>query len=435
MSKKRSLIVLVMVFVFSLVVFTATPILAEKVTITWWGPFSTPAWQDWQLKQGADFTVLHPDIKVESLQFGGYPVLSKVMTAIAAGDPPDVLFTGANYVREWVPKGVFRNLDDFYERDVDVSNITTAAKIQVMYEGSWYALCSDTLSYGIFYNTDIAQELGLDPDKPPVSIKELDEWSEKMTILDDQGNITRGGFFPWIPWDEGFHWGYAFGGDFSDETGTIITANDPKIVEAYEWYVSYVNKYGINALDKFLGVSQGMEGQHTPIGPFYNGQIAMQLHGCWFPNLIKLHNPDLNWSFMPAPSPPGGRPASTITRGNALFLPAAAKHPEEAWELSKFMAFPPRIMAYNIKNSVIPAWYSIFDDPKFFEALPYMRKFVDLARSPNALPYQDIPVVAFYQDQLNAARDYIIHLKKTPKEALDAVTKAVQKELDIQSEG
>ena len=73
------------------------------------------------------------------------------------------------------------------------------------------------------------EEAGLDPDKPPTTIAELDEYAEKLTQSND-GKIDRLGFIPWIDaGDDSLLWGWVFGANFFDaETNTVQLDENPR---------------------------------------------------------------------------------------------------------------------------------------------------------------------------------------------------------------
>jgi ABC-type glycerol-3-phosphate transport system substrate-binding protein len=61
---------------------------------------------------------------------------------------------------------------------------------------------------------------------------------------------------------------------------------------------------------------------------------------------------------------------------------------------------------------------------------PYVRLFADLAKGPNAIAPPKLPIWPEYGAELTNAFDEIALLKKTPRQALDAVQARMQPKLD-----
>ncbi len=61
------------------------------------------------------------------------------------------------------------------------------------YEGELIGMPLNASSMLMYYNKDAAREAGLDPDAPPATIAELAEWTDKLTVRNDDGSIARYG--------------------------------------------------------------------------------------------------------------------------------------------------------------------------------------------------------------------------------------------------
>ena len=44
------------------------------------------------------------------------------------------------------------------------------------------------------YRKDYFKEAGLDPNSPPETWEELYDYAKKLVVMDDSGNVERGGF-------------------------------------------------------------------------------------------------------------------------------------------------------------------------------------------------------------------------------------------------
>ena len=80
-------------------------------------------------------------------------------------------------------------------------------------------------------------------------------------------------------------------------------------------------------------ISAQMEGVADP---FLAGRMAMVINGNWFIDYMVRYKPDFNFGVAPPPAPKGKIPI-TWSGGFAWAIPKDAAHPEEAWELAKWL--------------------------------------------------------------------------------------------------
>ncbi len=180
----------------------------------------------------------------------------KTLVATAGGVPPDVAGLWDPMVVQLGSLGALEPLEDLAK----AHGITAADYKPVYWNGShWaghlYALPSTPAAIALFYNKRIFHEnaaklraAGLDPDRPPQTIDELDRYSEVLTtfVTDAHGNrhVTRVGYLPMPPeWD----WYVTstplwFGADIWDAGSRRFTLTDPGVLRAFEWMESFPRK-------------------------------------------------------------------------------------------------------------------------------------------------------------------------------------------------
>jgi multiple sugar transport system substrate-binding protein len=271
-------------------------------------------------------------------------------------------------------------------------------------------------------------EAGLDPGRPPRTIEEMDAFAKRITRRDRNGRIARGGFIPSEPGWWNWGWGCVFGGRLWDGKGRI-TANSPDNVRAFEWIRSYSRKYGATDLQTFRS---GFGNFSSPQNAFLSSQVAMELQGVWMYNFINMYSPELDWAAAPFPYP-ADRPElrdQTFVDEDVLVIPRGSKHPREAFE---FMAYVQSQEGMELlcmgqrKHSPL-----VKVSHRFWKTHPnpYVRLFARLAHSRAAIAPPKLPIWPEYGAELNNAYDQIALLKKTPREALDAVQARMQPKLD-----
>lgn len=405
------------------------------------GVVSISVWHPWGGSQKErlaevveEFNKSHPNIKVRAV-FTPNDLDSnqKFFTSVAANKPPDATFVDGPQVAAWAEQGAIQPLDDYIaEAGIKPSDYFTPCWEQTSYRGKIWAMtyCADP-NFAFAWNKKVFRDCGLNPEKPPTTIDELDEINDRITKI-EQGRIIRIGIIPWAQFGNAnatFTWGWAFGGGFYDPVSHRITANDPNVVRAMEWMTSYARKYDPNKINAF---TQGFGSRDQ--NPFYIGRIAMQcLHISQIDD-INTYAPDLNYGLTYIPAPKDGEAHSSWVGGWCLAIPKSSKHPKEAWEFIRWCCRDPKgTEAVGRLQSLLPGC----------RKAPYLE---EVRKKPGYSQFLDIleacrhqrpvmPAQSFYMGSLERAVDYSIYGKMTPKQALDASRLETQTELDLRLAG
>lgn len=269
--------------------------------------------------------------------------IEKLLTAISSGAPPDVCSMDGQALAQLAPQGCFIPLNDWMTTQ---PNMRKEDFFPHMYEtasmsGTVYGIPSTTDVYCLLWNKEAFRKAGLDPERPPRTMEELQEYAAKLTVRGPKGEIEQIGFLPWLPWDFTYMWGKLFGGEwFNGNTSAVISAQDPQIVKSLEWQRSWVKDPSdpdppAYALDKdvaqafYNGFSSG-GAYFSATNPFYTGKVAMIHEGEWQCTFIPKYAPNLEWGVAPIPQPEGAPPlcysGSCVLDG----VPVGSKNMEEA---------------------------------------------------------------------------------------------------------
>jgi ABC-type glycerol-3-phosphate transport system substrate-binding protein len=152
----------------------------------------------------------------------------------AAGDQPDVSGVWANDVIDLADNSALISLDEFSGGN----NLREERYLPVywkmgVYEGRLFGVPSTPGVTGLHWNKAAFRAAGLDPERPPQTLAELDEYAEKLTIIRD-GRIEQIGFLPSRPPWWPFFWVYFHDGQLWDG-GANITLDSLNNVKAFEW--------------------------------------------------------------------------------------------------------------------------------------------------------------------------------------------------------
>ena len=192
----------------------------EVVTIVYWHGWSG-RFGEWLDRVGAEFEKENPTINVEFVRIDWSELYAKLLTAIAAGTPPDTYIAGNEngQLYSLAANKVILPLEDIAPAD-DLAKLKEVVHPQIWelgtYEGKLWALPKWTQSYALMVNTDHLAEAGIDPEQAPETLDELDVIAEKLYVRDGDGTIRRIGFDPgnWY-----FNYWGRFDGQYVNDNG------------------------------------------------------------------------------------------------------------------------------------------------------------------------------------------------------------------------
>ena len=243
--------------------------------ITWWHAMSGINGEALN-KIVNQFNASQSAIKVTTVFQGSYDdLLSKLNTALASNAAPalvQVYDIGQAYMRDSgqvVPMQAFIDRDKFSTADFEPAVINYYKYQDKLQSMPWNA--SSSIFY---YNKDAFTEVGLDPNKAPVTFSEITDAAKKLTKKDASGATVRYGFGPSI-----YGWFfeqllatsgalYADNGNGRDDRATKVVYNSPAGKAILDWW-----KAGIDG-GYFYNPGQDNAGATTA---FQAGKTAMYL--------------------------------------------------------------------------------------------------------------------------------------------------------------
>lgn len=353
--------------------------------------------------------------------FGQY---DKVLTAIAGGNPPDVV--SAVWLRELVSLASRGGLMPVTEY-ANAAGIDGKEYFPQFWDAWWnkeqlWGLMITSNSNVLAYQPAMFEEVGLDPKTPPASTSELDAAAQKFEIVGADGNIERVGVLPTgLTW-----WGQVFGGSFYDAANQKITANDPKVVAALDWENSFHQRLG---QEKVAAFQSGFGDYMSPQNSFFVGKEAMTQVGEWFIQFQKKYAPDLVMEFMPAPYPDGGNDNCTTFDGSVFTIPTGVKTPDSSWEFINWLSLPNNMGDFCFAIQNVPPKLAPASEARFVED-PRFQMAVNLLNGPHAFGPPKMPINSLLYTRLAEAESAVFNGTMSAQEALDQVTTEVQAELD-----
>ena len=403
------------------------------------GPIHITYWEKWTEFEGDairdvvnTFNKSQSKIHVDLLTVSS--IERKTLLAIAGDNPPDVAGLYGNNVAQYADDAAVLNLDDYCkEYGIKEENYIPSYWSIGYYNNHVYALPTTPASVALHYNKKMFRDAGLDDNKVPETIEDMNEIAEKVTKKDSSGHILKAGFMPAEPGWWNWGWGYFFGGKVWDGKDGI-TANSPENIRAFEWIQSWSKKYGASEIQTF---KSGFGNFSSPQNAFLSGKVAMEIQGVWMYNYITKYSPQmqtpvLDWVAVPFPYPADrpDRKNTAFVDEDIVVIPRGAKHPKEAFEFLAFLQSQKGMEQLCLLQRKHSPLAKASDEFYSKHPNPYIKLFTTLAQSKNYVTPPKIGIWPEYSAELSNAFDDIALLKKTPKEALDYVQERMQPKMD-----
>lgn len=270
-----------------------------------------------------EFREAYPDVDV-SFSESGFDNQT-FLSALASGEPPDVVNVPRNNIGTYIARGVLEPLDEcIAAQEIDMENFYPAGVDQVTVDGTHYALPEFFNSRVWIINNTAFEEAGIDP-----ATLDLSDWdaiaeaNEQLTQMDG-GQLNRIGIDPKLPEFLPL-WANANGSPLLLEEGLESNLDDPAVAEALEFSNSLHEPAG--GRTTFLDFRDtwdffGAENQYA------TGQLAAMPMEIWYLNVLAEASPDVDLTVRPFETREGE--PITWADGNAWAISTATDNPAAA---------------------------------------------------------------------------------------------------------
>lgn len=284
-----------------------------KVTLQFWNGF-TGGDGPFMKKLVDEFNGEHENIAVtmNTMQWADY--YAKLPSAVSAGKGPEIAIMHVDSVATNAARRVIQPLDDVASAlkltEADFAKVPWDAGV---YQDQRFSIPLDVHPLGFFYNKDVMEKGGLDPEKPPTDAESYMSALESMKSKGLQGHWASP--FPFTGGLTVQSLVYQFGGSMFAEDGSEVLWADEAGVEALTWFSKLVTD----------GHSPGKIAQDADIVALENGKTAFNWNGIWTINTLK-EKKDLQWGVAALPNI-GGQAAAWA--GSHQFVLPTLKTPDE----------------------------------------------------------------------------------------------------------
>jgi len=375
---------------------------AEPVRLSFWYPVDLGGGLA-KLIDGlvSDFNRQHADVQVAATYTGNYDVtLQKIQAAKLAGALPDVAVTEISSVPVLGALGAAQPLDDLVAAEGGnkfLDKFWPSMLLNCTYGGKIYGIPFQRSTPVMYYNKEAFQEVGLDPEKPPLTWDEMVVAAQRLTKRDGDRVVRWGLELPL----EAFNWFYyalvyANGGESLSADGTRVLWDQPKPLASLQFWHDLVNKYKVTPA-------------YTPWndGPqeFAAGKAAMIWHSTGSQAFMRK-NVQFRWGLGRIPKhvqfgPPSGG-------GNMMLYAADPARRKAAWMFMKWMSDARQAATWSIASGYLATNIASWE-------LPEMQALV-----------KEHPEVLVTRDQLKDAKAEPASAKYAPaRDILNALIKDV----------
>ncbi len=346
---------------------------AEEVTLTLWSiATESDAFNPAYTNAIADYEAAHPGVTIVHETFENESYKTKIKTAVAANDLPDIFFTwGGGFSQAFVESEKVMPLDDYYADYSDELN--QAALGNATYNGQIYGSTYSTPVSLLFYNKKMFDERGL---TAPTT---FEEWKTvNQAFLDD--GITPIGISVKDTWVLAMtHDALTLKSAGPEKVHNVLTKtsgsyNDPDFINASASLVELIEMGAL--IEGAAGLSNDEASQL-----FYNGTVPMYITGSWMAGSIYTDS-ETPEDFDLAPIPVLNDENAQITdfmggASDTLMVAASTEHPEEAGNAAFELARSISKYAY-LDGAGVAAWNVDYDES---DIKPLVQKVAQNARN------------------------------------------------------
>jgi multiple sugar transport system substrate-binding protein len=374
--------------------------------------------QFWTLFAGGDgeamkamvdqFNDEHDSIQVERQRQPFAEYYDKLFTAMTGGNAPDLAVFHTTELQRFVQ--AMQPLGDLLSASGDqyVSSIWD----QTQYDGSRVALPLDTHPNGLYYNKDIFEEAGLDPESPPASFSELKEAASTIAAETDRRAFSpdpynRFQVRQYIAWLRGR------GGTFLSDDKTSAEFGGSDGVALGEFYGDITSEWGWDQAD-------ATENRGTKT--FRSGDMAMTINGTWYFGVLQQQ--DFDWGMTQPFVGPGQTTDFTWANSHTLGVPAGSERTEAAVEVAEWLT--QNSLTWGTDAGHLPAAAGVLQSDELQSATVWdktLSTFNEMAQN-GALAY--MPSTENNQDYQRPVNKALQQIYSGQAEAADAIPAAAE---------
>jgi len=311
------------------------------VEVEFWTMQLSPTFDDYINGTIAAFEAENPGIKVKWVDVPWGDMETRILTAAASGDMPDVANMNPHFAQKLAQLDALLDMEKW------------AADVKDQYfRGSWDANKFGGKTFGLpwylatpvlFYNKALFEEAGLDPENPPTTYEEVFTAAEQISRT-----TGKYGYMPVLS-------NHAVMEEVEKAGIRLFNEDFTKASFARSEIVDFAKAYKDMIERKIIPAQSLNEGSGTAIQMFSAGEIAMFNGGTSHAGMIK-NNSEATYAVTGVGAQPMGPQGKTNVAVMNIAVAAGTKYPEEAVKFAKFITNGPNQVEFSIvAGAIVPS--------------------------------------------------------------------------------
>ncbi len=349
------------------------------VNIEFWTMQLQPQFQDYFQKLIKTFESQNPGIKVNWVDVPWSAMENKILTAVSAKSPPDVVNLNPGFASQLAGRNAWLDLDSKVPNEVRSSYLPNIWKASTLNGKSfglpWYLTTRLTI-----YNTDLLKQAGIN--KLPANYTELAQAAQQ--IKDKTGKYAF--FVTFVPQDSGdvLESFVQMGVNLVDNEGKAAF-NSPQGKAAFQYWVDLYKK-------GLLPKEVLTQGHRHGIDLYQSGETALLTTvGGEFLDTIAKNAPTIAQVSATAPQIVGENGKKNVAVMN-IVIPRDTKHPDPAIKFALFVTNDQNQLTFAKLGNVLPSTVKALSN-SYFKDLPGNVTPLDKARIISAADLQQAEVL------------------------------------------
>jgi multiple sugar transport system substrate-binding protein len=369
------------------------------------------------------FQTDNPGVTIKNVPYGFGEIQNQIIISITGGNPPDVMQVSSNMPYELAGMSALEPLDTYVTKEYLADN-SPANLASATYQDKLYAIPWMITPHAFWYSKKMMKKFGLDPNKPPQTIDELN--AAFKTIKDQsKGEVYGMGLdttkrqyalvhqWPWM---------LTFGAEpFKDGKPNF---DSPEMVAYFTWLREITNqKYNPPGLilRDFRQFSAGEKEVFAWDGPYFKGTLA-SLNKDLLDDKVFFDT----WGVTNIPKGKLGKPI-TVTDNHELAISKACQNKPMAFKfIQALVSSDLAVTDYLIPLGGIPALKSLTDKFKDKFADPVSQTYIKEI-IPSSVPLPFGPKLAAASDFMLVGMQQAV----STNDPIDKILKDVQANLKV----
>ncbi|NUT34288.1 MAG: sugar ABC transporter substrate-binding protein [Hamadaea sp.] len=271
-----------------------------------------------------------------------YP--AKLASAAGAKALPDLFATDVVFAPQYASQGLWADISDRFAAGGLKDKVSPGHMRAGTWEGKTYAVPHTVDMSVMLYNKDLYTKAGLDPEKPPTTMKEFAEHARKIDKLGGDVNGTYcggncGGCVEFTFWPSV----WAAGGDVLDDKGTQAKIDSKEMADVFAIYRALYD-------EQVAAPASKDEAGPTWLGALQGGKIGIAPGpSVW---LGMIEEKGVKMGVAPIPGMDGG--ASTFIGGDSIGIGATSTKAAQAWDFLNWTMSEQAQVEVVAKNKGVP---------------------------------------------------------------------------------